>query len=96
MFKVFIFVFYFLDLHKEQEKVAKMPYFFKLSCPLAHFSLLSKEAFVKSCCLKPHCVMCVRHVYILELSFGKTPYKYCLDGMFLGLFLGLSFSTNFD
>ena len=61
MFESFIFISYFLDLHKEQKR-GKMQYLSQLiSCPLAHLFSLSKETFVKNHCLKQDCVIHARH-----------------------------------
>ena len=52
LFKILIFIFNFLDLHKKQEKNTKKC-FFLITYPLVHLFLLSKKAYVKNRCLKP-------------------------------------------
>ena len=73
-----MFISHFSDLHKEQKNDKKCIFFAINFQPISpKEALLSKEAFVKSSCLKPHCVMYVRHVYTARWYCVKIPNKNC-------------------
>ena len=72
MFKAFIFISHFLDLHREQQKIAKSATFFVTNFLfITHLVLLSKDVFVKNSCLKQHFVIRVRHLYTVKPSDDK-------------------------
>ena len=95
MFQSFIFISYFLDLHKEQKR-GKMQYLSQLiSCPLAHLFSLSKETFVKNPCLKQDYVIHTSYNTV-KPSCSKRLYKYCRETKTWSVVMVAYFHANFD
>ena len=108
MFKAIIFIFYFIDLHKKQELIARNA----IVCVTYHFITLQlitkfirpfaftfQETFIKNCCLKPHCAMyqcmCI-FMTSLVVEKKKIIAQKQRYGVFLGLLVRVNVNEKFD